>query len=191
MLFRYTDSEFVDEIQKAYPEKRISQSTISRMKREIRKDYLNHYRNIRKNKELFAYLVMEKYNTVDSIIKEYRKMYLNEHASSTLRFKILEKLIVLDHYQLSLLQDLPYLGIYHNDARGQLRNLRNELKDLKQEVTVHSSLDNNTNLDNIPEKDKELPDNITDITKINPGIQAILKKRADSGLAPYFKKQIL
>ena len=43
-------------------------------------------------------------------------------------------LIALDQYQLSLLQDLPYLGIYHKDSKQQIRELGNELNEIKQGV---------------------------------------------------------
>jgi hypothetical protein len=184
MLLRYTDSEIIGEIQKLYPLKRnISQSTISRLKRQVKRDYLTHYKNIRKNKELFVYLVMEKYNFVDSVIREYRKMYVKEDVSDLLKFKILEKVIALDQYQLSLLQDLPFVVTYHRESRQQIRELDKELKALNHKVIESENKQSvlKTNHEN------ELGQN--SIYNIDPEILQVLKSRTESGLAPYFNKQ--
>jgi DNA polymerase III delta prime subunit len=182
ILFRFTDSEILEEIQTKYPDKIISQTTLSRIKRQVKGEYLTHYKNIRKTRELFVYLVMEKYNAVDSVIKEYRKMYMKEDVSDLMKFKILEKIVALDQYQLSLLQDLPYLGVYHKDSMQQLKELDKELKALNHQVVESENKQRDLSF----KCENEMGQNSID--NIDPEILQVLKSRTESGLERHIEK---
>lgn len=182
MMFRHTDSEIIEEMQKEYPGKHISKSTISRLKKQVKHDYLGHYKNIRKNKELFVYYVMEKYNAIDYIIKEYRNLYIKVGTSDNIKLKILEKLILLDRYQLSMLQDLPYLLQYHSDVKLEIRKLGNEIRSLEQ------SSNSNLNINEENNRDQRLSVDSCDISNIDPEIRKILMNRSESGLERYITK---
>ena len=59
-------------------------------------EYLPRYKNIRKNKDLLAYPAVEKYNTFDTIIKEYKKKYLKEDISDN--WKVVFRIVDLYYH---------------------------------------------------------------------------------------------
>lgn len=179
MIFRFTDEEIIDEINLSFPDKvTISKPTLSRLKKEIRIRNMKMYNSMKKTQDLFLYKVLEKYQNIDTYIKEYFKIYNNETTSNILKLKILEKIAELDQIQLRMQQDFPYLEIYHKDARDELSRLEADIKELKENIGKTQ----NPHVPNEPvsnDKDSnKIP--IESITK-DEEIQRILMSRSQSG----------
>jgi hypothetical protein len=190
MIFRFTDDEIIEEIERKFPDKRtISKPTLSRIKREIRTRNMNLYHSMKKTQDLFLSKVLEKYQNIDTDIKEYFKIYNNENTSNVIRLKILDKITELDQIQLRMQQDFPYLEIYHKDAREEINNLDAEIKELKVKSDNNQSKEitkGNSAADNNNEDQKRIP--IDSITK-DKEIQNILLSRTQSGFEGRISKR--
>ncbi|WP_415311074.1 hypothetical protein [Candidatus Nitrosocosmicus sp. FF01] len=178
MIFRFTDDETMAEIQKVFTSKCISKPTLSRIKRDIKTRNLNMYNQLKMTQNFFLSKVLEKYQNIDTYIKEYFKMYNSEKTSNIIKLKILEKIIELDQCQLRMQQDFPYLELYHKDARDELIRLDKDMMELKEKLidkqdpqSVDSCVTKNNSTMRIP---------INSITK-DEEIQNILLSRTQSG----------
>jgi hypothetical protein len=179
MIFRFTDDEIIHEIKKEFPNKvTVSRPTLSRIKKAIKTRNMNLYNNMKMTQDLFLSKIMEKYQNIDTYIKEYFKIYNNENTSNIIKLKILEKISELDKDQLRMQQDFPYLEIYHKDARDELTTLEADIKELKVKIDETQK----PNIPNEPVSNNIDPNkmHIESITKDNE-IQRILSSRTQSG----------
>lgn len=179
MIFRFTDEEIIDEVNKSFPNKgTMSKPTLSRIKKEIKTRNMNLYNNMKMTQDLFLSKVLEKYQNIDTYIKEYFKIYNNKNTSTILKLKILEKITDLDRSQLRMQQDFPFLEIYHKDARDEIKNLDADIQELKINIEETQNL-KITNESVFKDKDpNRIP--IESITK-DKEIQRILSSRTQSG----------
>jgi hypothetical protein len=179
MVFRLTDQETIREIQREFPGKSMmSQPTLSRMKKEIKGRCVDFYNTIKKNQDSFLYLVLEKYRNVDILIREYYRIYNNENTSEPIKLKILDKIMELEAYQLRLTLDMPYLELYHKDARDEFERLDTEIKELKEQSGEEQKPTLSINPIFKTANPNRIP--IDSITK-NKEIQEILMSRTESG----------
>lgn len=179
MIFRFTDDEIMNEIQNEFPDRgTISKPTLSRIKKEIKTRNMNMYNSMKLTQDLFLSKVLEKYQNIDTYIKEYFKIYSNETTSIIMKLKILDKIAELDRSQLRMQQDFPYLEIYHKDARDEIKNLDVDIQELKanmKETQNPKSINEPVLIDKDPNK---IP--IESITN-DKEIQRILLSRTKSG----------
>ena len=177
MIFRFTNDEIIDEIKRQSSDKvTISKASLSRLKREIKTRNMDLYSNMKMTQDLFLSKIMEKYQNIDIYIREYFKIYNNKKINDITKLRILEKIAELDQIQLRMQQDLPYLEIYHNDARDELESLAADIRGLKEKLTedqiphIHNDpLIRNRDSKKIPiesiTKDKEMQDILTSRTQ--------------------------
>ncbi len=78
---------------------------------------------------------MEKYQNIDTHIREYYKIYNKEKTSDALKLRILEKIFELEHYQLRIQQDFPYLETHHKDVMDELATLEADIKEIEEKIT--------------------------------------------------------
>lgn len=183
MIFRFTDDEIVKEIQKEFPDKiTISKSTLSRLKKGIKTRNMKMYNSMKITQDLFLSKVLEKYQNIDTYIKEYFKIYNDENTSTIIKLKILEKIAELDRIQLRMQQDFPYLEIYHKDARDEIEGLDNDISELKgkmdKDINDTGTPGSNAIINSKKEEQNKIP--IESITK-DREIQEILMSRTQSG----------
>lgn len=191
MIFRFTDEEIIHEIKKEFPDNgTVSKPTLSRIKKQIKTRNMKIYNSMKMTQDLFLSKVMEKYQNIDTYIKEYFRIYKNENTSNVIRLKILEKIAELDQVQLRMQQDFPFLEIYHKDARDEIEGLDNDINELRGKIGKDK--DNNGTetqggnaiINNKKEGQNTIP--IDSITK-DKEIQRILLSRTQSG----FESRIL
>lgn len=179
MIFRFTDNEIIDEIKRKFPDKgTMSKPTLSRIKKEIKTRNMNMYNSMKMTQDLFLSKVLEKYQNIDTYIKEYFKIYDNENTSTILKLKILEKIAELDRSQLRMQQDFPYLEVYHKDARDEIARLDADILELKEKIDS----DQTSKIPNDPVSKSQDPSKtpIESTTK-DKELQSILMSRTQSG----------
>lgn len=170
----------MNEIKEEFPNKgTMSTSTLSRIKREIKTRNMKMYNSMKITQDLFLSKLLEKYQNIDTYIREYFKIYSNENTSTVIKLRVLEKIAELDQAQLRMQQDFPFLEIYHKDARDEITNLDADIKELKQRMTEEGGTKiSEGKYDSNKDNQNRIP--IDSITK-NKEIQQILMSRSQSG----------
>lgn len=183
MIFRFTDEELLNEIKKQFPDRgTVSKPTLSRIKKEIKTRNMKMYNSMKKTQDLFLSKVLEKYQNIDTYIKEYFKIYNNETTSNLVKLKILEKIAELDQVQLRMQQDFPFLEIYHKDARDEIEGLDKDINELNRKIAIDNNGSETPGSDAIINSKKEGQNKIPiDSITRDKEIQRILLSRTQSG----------